>query len=115
MRLAIAVSNNQVAQHFGHCEFFLVQNIENSLVKSEEKIINPPHQKGKLPEFLKEHNIDVVITGNLGLMAVNILDELGIKSIRGVNGDIHEIAKRYLDGTLVSTDVICEEHSQHNH
>jgi len=115
MRLAITVSNNQVAQHFGHCEYFLVQNIENSLVKSEEKIINPPHQKGKLPEFLKEHNIDVVITGNLGSMAVELLNELGIKSIRGVNGDIHQIATEFLNGTLVSTDVICEEHQHHNH
>ncbi|MGD9760910.1 MAG: NifB/NifX family molybdenum-iron cluster-binding protein [Candidatus Izemoplasmatales bacterium] len=115
MRLAIAAVNNQVAQHFGHCEYFLVQNIEKFTVKSEEKIINPPHEKGKLPAFLKEHNIDVLITGNLGSMAVDILDKLGIKSIRGVNGEIHQVAKEFLNGSLVSTDEICEEHQHHNH
>ncbi|MDT8337123.1 MAG: NifB/NifX family molybdenum-iron cluster-binding protein [Candidatus Izemoplasmatales bacterium] len=55
MCLAIAVSGEEVAQNFGHCDFFQVFNIDN------KKIINPPHQKGTLPQFLKENKINAVI------------------------------------------------------
>jgi predicted Fe-Mo cluster-binding NifX family protein len=115
MRLAIAVSGEEVARHFGHCDFFQVFNIENKKVISEEKIINPPHQKGLLPNFLKENNINAVITGNLGSLAVTNLENLGIIPIRGVKGKISKVIKAFIDESLVSTDEICEEHEHHNH
>ncbi|MDD3129357.1 MAG: NifB/NifX family molybdenum-iron cluster-binding protein [Candidatus Izemoplasmatales bacterium] len=114
MRLAIAIKDNEIAQHFGHCDYFHVHNIENKQVKSTETVKNPPHQKGMLPKFLKEHNVDVLITGNLGSLAVSNLEALGIQAIRGVNGEPKEILKCYIDGTLESSDAICDEHMNHH-
>lgn len=114
LRLAIAVSGEEVAQHFGHCDFFQVYNIENKKVIFEEKITNPPHQKGLLPKFLQEKQINAVITGNLGSLAVSSLEELGIVPIRGVKGNVSDVLKAFIDESLVSTDEICEQHEHHN-
>jgi len=48
-------------------------------------------------------------------MAVNNLVNLGIEAIRGVEGQPEEIIKKYLNNTLESSNVICEEHQNHNH
>lgn len=115
LRLAIAVSGEEVAQHFGHCDFFQIYNIKDKKIVSEEKIINPPHQKGMLPKFLQEKQINAVITGNLGSLAVTNLEDLGIVPIRGVKGKVSDVLKAFIDDALVSTDEICEEHQHHNH
>ncbi len=115
MRVAIAVDNGIISAHFGHCEYFLVYNLEGKEIKSTESIKNPPHQKGLLPKFLNEHGINCLITGNIGAMAVNLLDELGIETIRGCRGTAEEIISKYLSNSLESTNEICEEHAHHNH
>ncbi|HOO43658.1 MAG TPA: NifB/NifX family molybdenum-iron cluster-binding protein, partial [Bacillota bacterium] len=75
---------------------------------------NPPHQRGFLPKFLKDHNIDVVITGNIGKMAVSNLETLGIECYIGIHGNMVDVLQSYLDGTLVSSQEVCTEH-QHHH
>ena len=113
--VAIAVKDNLVAKHFGHCDYFKVYEVENNQIKNDYQIKNPPHQKGALPNFLYQNNINVVITGNLGEMAVNNLVNLGIEAIRGVDGNPEEIITKYLNNTLVSSNAICEEHQNHSH
>ncbi len=115
MRVAIAVENGQISSHFGHCEQFMVYNISENEIMSTEIIKNPPHQKGFLPKFLNEHNINCLITGNIGAMAVNLLDELGIETIRGCRGSADEVISKYLSNSLESTNEICEEHAHHKH
>ena len=88
MRVALAVDGKNVTEHFGHCEKFVVFTIENQTIVNQEDIQNPPHQKGLLPKFLKEHNIDVVLVGNMGQMAVELIKQLGIEALRGVSGSI---------------------------
>ena len=113
--VAIAVKDELIAQHFGHCDYFNIFEVENQNILKEYQIKNPPHQKGALPNFLYQNNVNVVITGNLGEMAVNNLNNLGIEAIRGVQGNPKNIISEYLNDTLASTDVICDEHQHHNH
>ncbi|MDC7243531.1 MAG: NifB/NifX family molybdenum-iron cluster-binding protein, partial [Sphaerochaetaceae bacterium] len=103
-----------VAEHFGHCEYFVVYEVENKEIKGSEIIKNPPHQKGALPKFLKGHEINVLVTGNMGKMAVNLCNELGIECYRGAEGDPVEVINSYLAGTLVSDDSECN-HDKENH
>jgi predicted Fe-Mo cluster-binding NifX family protein len=113
MRVALAVDNNMVTEHFGHCEYFVVYDVQNKEIKGSEIVKNPPHQKGLLPKFLKEHQVDVVITGNMGKMAINICNSLGIECFRGVKGQLVDVINSYLDGSLVSNDSECNEHQHH--
>ena len=111
MRVAIAIKDSNIAEHFGHCDYFKVFNIEKNKVINEEKIKNPPHQKGLLPKFLSDNDINVLITGNIGEMAVKLMEELGIEAIRGVNGDINQIIEDYLNGKLKSSEDCCTDHN----
>lgn len=115
MRVAIAVDKGVISAHFGHCEQFLVYNIENQTIMNVEALKNPPHQKGFLPNFLESHDIDCLITGSIGGMAVKLLDELNIRTIRGVSGKPEDIIERFINDSLESSDEICEEHAHHNH
>jgi len=113
--VAIAVKDELIAQHFGHCDYFKIFEIENKKVLREYQIKNPPHQKGALPNFLYQNNVNVVITGNLGEMAVNNLTNLGIEAIRGVDGNPEDVIAKYLNDNLESSNIICDEHQHHNH
>ena len=115
MRVALAVDNNMVTQHFGHCEYFIVYEVEGKEILGTEIVKNPPHQKGYLPKFLKEHEINVVITGNMGQMAVELMDKLGIKCIRGASGNVVDVIHSYIDGSLETSETICNEHMHHQH
>lgn len=113
--VAIAVKDNLIAQHFGHCDYFDLYEIEDNKILNVSQLKNPPHQKGALPNFLYQNNINVIITGNLGELAVNNIESLGMEAIRGVAGNPKEIIEKYLNNDLDSSDVICEEHQHHNH
>jgi len=110
MRIALAVDNNMITEHFGHCEYFVVYDVENKEIKGSEIIKNPPHQKGALPKFLREHKVNVVITGNMGKMAINVCNSLGIECIRGVKGQLIEVINSYVNGTIVSDNSECNDH-----
>ncbi|MCK4551927.1 MAG: NifB/NifX family molybdenum-iron cluster-binding protein [Tenericutes bacterium] len=113
MRVALAIDNDMITQHFGHCEYFVVYEVENKEIKGSEIYKNPPHQKGFQPKFLKENNIDVLITGNIGQMAVNLMNNFGIQCIKGVNGNLVDVINAYVDGSLESNDTVCNQHMHH--
>jgi predicted Fe-Mo cluster-binding NifX family protein len=113
-KVAIATSGNMISNHFGHCEYFIVYDIDGKTITGSTIIKNPPHQKGYLPNYLKQEGVDVLITGNIGEMAVKMLEDLGIEVYRGINDQATEVIAHYLEGTLVSSDVICREHMNHH-
>ena len=79
-----------------------------------EIIKTPPHQRGYLPKFLKQHDIDVVITGNMGKNAVNLLKSLKIECYLGVKGKLVDVLNQYLAGTLESNEEVCNQHMHHH-
>jgi predicted Fe-Mo cluster-binding NifX family protein len=115
MKIAVAADNNMVTQHFGHCEYFIVFEVENKEKIGSEIVKNPPHQRGFLPKFLKDHGIDVLLTGNMGEMAKKLMKTLGIEVICGATGAASETVDKYLAGTLEVTDATCEHHHGEHH
>lgn len=110
MKLAIATDANMVSRHFGHCEGFTMFEIEGKEIKNKEFIVSPGHKKGFLPVFLNDHGANVVVSGGMGGGAINIFNEKGIDVITGASGNVDDIAKSYIEGTLVSTGSVCHEH-----
>jgi len=43
-RIAIAVDNNRVSEHFGRCPSFMIVELNKKEVVSKEKIPNPGHR-----------------------------------------------------------------------
>ena len=110
-KVAIAAEKNQVSQHFGHCEAFVIFLIDGEKVTDKKVVPNPGHKPGFLPVFLAEQGVHVIISGGMGAGAVEIFNEHGIVTIIGASGEIDSVIESYLKGNLTSTNVICN----HNH
>lgn len=108
MKIAIASDKGQVTDHFGHCEEFIIYDIENNKVNKREIVANPGHKPGFLPNFLNDLGIDIIISGGMGGGAIDIFNEKGIKVIIGIEGSEAEVIDNYLAGALISTGNVCD-------
>ncbi|MGB9780267.1 NifB/NifX family molybdenum-iron cluster-binding protein [Caldanaerobacter sp.] len=115
MKIAVASEGNQVSMHFGHCEGFWVFEIEDSKIKNSYFLRNPGHRPGFLPEFLKERGVDCVISGGMGMSALELFESYGIDVITGAEGEVLEVIKKYVEGELKKEKGPCEEHGSHGH
>ena len=109
-------SNNRVnvEEHFGHCKEFAVYNIKDNQTASIDYIVPPPHAPGVLPKFLGEHNVNVIITGGMGSMAIKLFKEQNIDVILGADGSIYANLDAYLGNKLESTGSACSHDEGHN-
>lgn len=110
MKIAIACDNNTVAQHFGHCENFIIYDTLDGTIVKKEFIGNPGHKPGFLPNFLNDLGVNVIISGGMGGGAIEIFNERGIEVIVGAAGDSEQTVLAYLVGDLESTGTICHDH-----
>lgn len=113
-KIAVASDNSKVAEHFGHCESFMIFNSKNNKIIGSETIMNPGHKPGFLPNFLHEIGVNVIISGGMGGGAIDIFNNKNIEVIVGVSGDAKIAAEEYLYGSLKSTGSVCHEHKHHN-
>ena len=66
MKIAVAAMSTNVAEHFGHCEHFLIFNVENGQVSPAVALANPGHRPGFLPNYLADNGAEVIIAGGMG-------------------------------------------------
>lgn len=108
MLIAIPSENNMVCPHFGHCEEFALYDTNSKSLKS---VLNPGHQPGFLPGFLKEQGAELVIAGGMGGRAQELFADQGIQLIVGVSGKLKDVIDAYEKGELKSSGAICSEHA----
>ena len=107
MRIAISTDGDVVSAHFGRCPSFTIVDIEENKVLSKNTIENPGHQPGALPKFLHEKGVSFIVAGGMGMNAVNLFDQFGIKTIVGVAGEIDNIVAQLAEGTLEGGESLC--------
>ena len=112
-RIAVANENGVVAQHFGHCQGFMIFDTENNQIVKSETIANPGHKPGFLPNFLNDRGVKVIISGGMGGGAIEIFNEKKIEVIVGASGDAKAVVEAYLQGSLKSNGSVCHEHQHH--
>lgn len=111
MKIAIPVTNGKLAMHFGHCEAFALIDVDEKTkrITTTDILEAPPHQPGLLPRWLGERGATVIIAGGMGQRAQTLFAEQNIAVVVGASpGSPEEIAKAYLDGTLVAGPNICD-------
>jgi predicted Fe-Mo cluster-binding NifX family protein len=113
MKVAVACEKEKVTEHFGHCEHFLVCEIENNRIINHKSVPNPGHKPGFLPNFLSDLGVNVIISGGMGGAAIDIFNENGIDVFTGVEGDAIDSVISYLKGSLESTGSVCNKHEHH--
>lgn len=110
MKIAVASEGNTITGHFGHCENFNIYDTKNKEIIESKEVENPGHKPGFLPNFLNDLGVNVIISGGMGVGAVDIFNEKNIEVITGASGDSKTAVEDYLNGKLESTGSICHEH-----
>lgn len=118
MKIALPSSQNQIDAHFGHCEYFTVFTIsDKNEIMSEEKISSPAGCgcKSNIAQTLAQQGVKLMLAGNMGQGAVNVLNSHGIEVLRGCAGDVKTVANQWLTGQLRDTGIACAEHQHACH
>lgn len=112
MKIALPTRNNMIDSHFGHCEYFTVLTVEDTTIIKEELVPSPEGCgcKSDIAQTLADLGVSLMLAGNMGDGAVNVLARSGIQVVRGCSGKVREIASAWLSGELVDSGASCHEH-----
>ena len=109
MKIAIPLAEGKLTAHFGHCQEFALVEVEDNQIKEKEIQVPPRHEPGVLPRWLHEQGADVIIAGGMGMRAIDLFTQNGIKVMTGAPSlTPEELVKQYLDNTLTSGDNLCD-------
>lgn len=111
MKIAVASENSMVTEHFGHCEAFILFDVEDRKIIKSETVPSPGHKPGFLPNFLADRGVNVIISGGMGGGAVEIFNQRNVEVIVGATGSAEDAVEAYLKGALKSTGTICHDHN----
>lgn len=108
MKVAVsAVSENldaQINPRFGRCQYFIIIETDNMQFEAIPNVSqNAPSGAGiQAAQNVANKGIQVVLTGNVGPNASQVLSSAGIKIVTGVSGTVREAVERYKNGQLQS-------------
>lgn len=111
MKIAIPTANGKLAMHFGHCEKFIVMDIDpdKKVIIGSTELEAPPHEPGLLPPWLAERGVNLIIAGGMGQRAQTLFTEQGITVVVGAPPESPEaLAKAYLAGSLETGTNACD-------
>ena len=118
MKIALPSCQNKVDEHFGHCEYFTVFTVnDRKEILSEETVASPANCgcKSNIAQTLAQMGVKMMLAGNMGQGAVNVLNSCGIDVLRGCRGDVKRVAEQWLTGTLVDSGIACDLHEHGCH
>lgn len=118
MKIAIPTKDNRVDDHFGHCDYFSVfeLNDKNEVVSTSQiKTSKECGCKSNLAEVLAAEKVNVMLAAGIGQGAVNKLKMQNIEVIAGFKCSIEEALAKYLRKDYQTTFSICVEHGECSH
>lgn len=110
-KLAFPVSGGVLCAHFGHCESFVLIDIdeESRTVLGSSTVAAPPHEPGLLPGWLAGLGVKVVIAGGMGSRAHDLFTGRGVRVITGADSLAPEaLAEAYMEGSLKLGENACD-------
>jgi len=108
MKIALATDGAVISAHFGHCSEFTVVTVENGKTVGTERVANPEHQPGFLPEYLSGLGVSCIIAGGMGPRAQELFAAKGIQTIVGASGSVTKVLGDYLAGSLEVGERACD-------
>jgi predicted Fe-Mo cluster-binding NifX family protein len=116
-KIAVPTRGNVVDDHFGHCEIYTVFTVgENKTIENTETVPSPQGCgcKSDIASVLKEMGVTVLLAGNMGNGALNVLTRNDIQVFRGCKGDVQQVVKTYLKGFVFDSGEGCQHHEEHD-
>lgn len=117
-KIAIPTRDNVVDDHFGHCDHYTVFSVDdNKNVIGSEHLDSPQGCgcKSNIASVMQEMGITIMLAGNMGMGAFNKLTMHGISVVRGCHGNIEDVLKAYLDGSIADSAESCSHHDCADH
>lgn len=118
MKIALPSNQNQVDEHFGHCEYFTVFTIDDKNKILSQETITPPAGcgcKSDIASILAQMGVTHMLAGNMGQGAVTVLGNNGIQVLRGCSGNVKDVVERWLAGNLKDSGIACAQHQHGCH
>jgi predicted Fe-Mo cluster-binding NifX family protein len=116
MKIAVPTRGNVVDDHFGHCEMYTVFNVDENKKIISSAILPSPQGcgcKSNIASVLKELGVSVMLAGNMGGGALNVLNNQGIEVYRGCSGDVRQLTEDFLAGKIGDSGEGCKSHENH--
>ena len=111
MKIAIPTANDRLCMHFGHCEKFVLIDVDESdrTISGKTEVVPPPHEPGVLPKWLHDQGATMIIAGGMGMRAQQLFTEYGIEVVVGAPSEHPQtVVLGWLDGSLVTGSNVCD-------
>jgi predicted Fe-Mo cluster-binding NifX family protein len=101
MRIAIIALKGRLAKPFRDFKQVTLLDAEDREIKEQKDFMRPNIELWMLPRWLRDHDVDLIIAGNLNDKATSLFQKAGIKVIVGAPPlPPEEVALKYLTNTL---------------
>ncbi len=117
-KIAIPTRGNMVDDHFGHCENYTIYTIDDNKNVTNKEIMESPQGcgcKSNIAGVLRQMDVSLMLAGNMGEGAFQMLDRFGIQVIRGCSGDTDNLVNEFLSDKLMDNGQLCSHHHGHDH
>ena len=115
MKIAVPTRDGVVDDHFGHCAYYTIFAIEADGSLRSTTLPSPEGCgcKSNIASVLQAEGVRVMLAGNMGAGAKNVLERHGIKVIRGQRGEVEQLVRDYLAGQVHDSGEACAHHDCH--
>ncbi len=116
-KIAVPTRNDEVDDHFGHCDHYTIFTIEGNKVVGRVSYPSPQGCgcKSGIAPVLRDMGVVVMLAGSMGEGAKNVLGANNIKVVRGCSGNVDELVEKYLAGEISDSGEGCHAHGDGEH
>jgi predicted Fe-Mo cluster-binding NifX family protein len=117
MKIAVPTRDGVIDDHFGHCAYYTIFDIENNEIVATSRLDSPEGCgcKSNIASVMQEMGIELMLAGNMGQGAKNKLESHNIQVIRGCKGNIEMVVRAYLIGLIKDSGEGCSHHECGSH
>ncbi len=97
--------NAQIDSRFGRCQYFVIVDADTMTFEAmPNEAMNAPGGAGiQAAQAIVNKGVDVLISGNIGPNAFQVLSTAGVKIATGAHGTVKEAVEMYKSGKLSET------------
>lgn len=110
MKIAIPTKDNFVDDHFGHCEYYTIFEIDDDKnIVSQQRFDSPVGCgcKSNVIPLLVNEGVSLMLAGNMGAGAYQRLLTSGISVIRGCSGSVKDVFNSWLADGVTDSGIGC--------
>ncbi|MBE6176024.1 MAG: dinitrogenase iron-molybdenum cofactor biosynthesis protein [Rikenellaceae bacterium] len=117
MKIAVPTRDGHIDDHFGHCAYYTIFEVEEGNIVSRSRLDSPEGCgcKSGIADQMESMGIELMLAGNMGEGAKNKLESHNIKVVRGCRGDIEMVVRAYMLGLIKDSGEGCSHHECHSH